>query len=151
MPAKPRYAAALLAAALVLPAAQATMYRWVDENGITVYSQTPPEGDSVRIEKQAGPSAAEQEAARTRLEDQIKASSEAAEAAQTTAREEAAKAEQEKRRGTNCEIARRNLQTLQDLGPRMLRTPEGEYIRPSEQDVAERTAKANAQIEEFCK
>jgi hypothetical protein len=147
----PRHLPALLAALLCCSIADGAMYRWVDENGVTVYSQTAPMGsDAVRIDRQAGPSQAEQEAARTRLQEQLEQAQDAEEAKKAAEAEAATKREEAEQRFTACEAARHNLETLRNLGPRMVRTPDGEYRRMSEEEVAAGIAQAQDQIQKSC-
>lgn len=147
----PRHLTALLAALLSCSAADGAMYRWVDENGVTVYSQTAPVGgNAVRIDRQAGPSEAEQEAARVRLQEQLEQAQDAEEAKKAAEAEAAAQREEAERRFTACEAARHNLETLRNLGPRMVRTPDGEYRRMSEDEVAAGIEQAQNQVEEYC-
>lgn len=68
----------------------AGMYRWVAENGVTVYSQTPPQyGEAVSIKKQTGPSAEETARARERLRGQVEQSFDAKEDAKQAQEKEA--------------------------------------------------------------
>lgn len=131
--------------------AEAGAYRWVDEHGVTVYSQTPrSSGESVQVKEPPGPSAEATEEARERLRQQIEQSFDAREAAKQRASEEAKQAEALAHRTANCTAARRNLETLENLGPRMLRMPDGEYVRLSEEEVETQKKQARKQIEAFC-
>jgi hypothetical protein len=147
----PRHLPALLAALLSCSTADGAMYRWVDENGVTVYSQTARVGgDAVRIDRQAGPTLAEQQAARAHLQEQLEQSQDAAEAKKAAEAEAAAKREEAEQRFTACEAARHNLETLRNLGPRMVRTSDGEYKRMTEDEVAAGIDEASRQIKEYC-
>jgi hypothetical protein len=135
-------------------AAQARVYRWVDEDGVTVYSQTPPPtGEATTVRTDAGPNAEETAAARERLRRQIEqdfdANQEARQLRQTKV-EEAAEAEQHRLEEGNCEAARHNLNALANLGARMVRTPDGEYTRLSENEVQRLMQQARDQIKELC-
>jgi hypothetical protein len=151
MPSLARTLSIGLVAGCLCGPALAGVYRWVDENGVTVYSQTaPPAGAAVRIDTQPGPSAGDQEAARERLKTQVEQSFDAEEEEKQAAEEAAKKAEEDARRAENCEAARANLDTLQNLGTRMVRTPDGRYLRLSEEEVAAKTEEAQRQIQEYC-
>jgi hypothetical protein len=128
------------------------MYRWVDEHGQTVYSQSPPpEGNAVRIKPRRGPSADEAKAAQERLQRQIESDFDARDERKRAVEERAKKNEAAKQRAEYCAAARKNLETLQDLGPRMVRMPDGEYKRLSENEVAAEIRKTEDEIAKHCK
>lgn len=141
---------AVLVGCLCAPSS-ARVYRWVDENGVTVYSQTPPpSGDWDGVKTQPAPTAADHEAARERLKTQIEESFDTEQDKKQAAEEQAKKAEKEAKRAESCKAARQNLETLQNLGTRMVRTPDGRYLRLSEEEVAAKIDEAQRQIEEYC-
>ncbi|MEA3277803.1 MAG: DUF4124 domain-containing protein [Pseudomonadota bacterium] len=130
----------------------AQMYRWVDENDVTVYSQTPPpSGAAVKLKPQAEPSPEETAAAREHLQRQIEQSADEREAREQKAQEKANQKEAAQKRAENCIAARRNLETLENLGRRMLRTADGQYLRPTEDQVEMYKRKAQDQIDDHCK
>lgn len=137
---------------VLLPAAVAAdVYRWVDENGVTVYSQWPaPSAESVRVETPAGPSEAAQAAAEARFQQQREQLQDAAEARSAAAEERAQAAALAQQRAENCAKARQNLETLQNLGPRMVRKPNGSYLRMTQDEVAAEMRTAREQIDEYC-
>lgn len=148
-----RLSVPLLAAGLLLASVGlAQPYRYVDENGETVYSQTPPPGgDAVRVPVLPGPPEAEIEAARTRLQQQLEAEVDA-EAAAAKAAEEAGKASAEADlRRKNCAAARQNLETVRNLGTRRLPGADGTLAPVSDEERARLTQQAEQQISEFCK
>ncbi|RDH90359.1 MAG: DUF4124 domain-containing protein [endosymbiont of Seepiophila jonesi] len=137
-------------------AAGAQTYRWVGEDGVTVYSQTPPPSgsDSAEVVKHRpapknGP--ADTEAAtkslnkmRQDLEDRRED------------RKLAKQAQDEQQQATaarlnNCEVGRSNLRNLTALGNRKLRTPDGEYLRLTEEERQTRMEQARKDIEDNCK
>jgi hypothetical protein len=141
---------ALVAICTCVPATPA-MYRWVDENGVTVYSQSPPPtGDVVKLKKQRPPNAEESAAAQKRLEQQSEKMSEIREERTNVADEQTSIENMERQRAENCEAARQNIETLQNLGRRMIRTPDGRVLRLSEDQVQTQIEKAQIQIDEFC-
>lgn len=152
--------AGVLCSLLLPPAAPAATYRWVDESGVTVYSQSrPPDVEAQRLgpgtqsaqhasstattTPSAAPAAPTAEALVKQYEEQRKQREEEAKAAQDKSKADAAK----KR---NCEAARQNLETLQNLGPRRLRHSDGTFERLSEEQTAERIDRAKAQIKTYC-
>jgi hypothetical protein len=142
---------ALLAVSAWLPVS-ADMYRWVDENGRTVYSQSPPpSGQAVKLKPAPSPPPEEVSAAQERLQRQIESASDAENNRKQGAEEQTKQADAAKRLADNCATARKNLETLENLGPRMVRMPDGEYRRLSEDEVAAEIGKTKAQIAEYCK
>jgi hypothetical protein len=138
----------------VCAAATPEMYRWVDENGVTVYSQSPPPfGDAVKIKKQRAPGADDAGATGEQRENrrrQAREESEARSEAEAGRAQQAKGAQDEPQRAANCAAARANLQTLQNLGRRMIRTPDGRVLRLSEDQVQTQIEKSQMQIEELC-
>ena len=129
------FVVALFAICVCAPATPA-MYRWVDENGVTVYSQAPPPyGDAVKLKKRRPPRIEDAAAARTRLESQREQAFDEGEARREAEAEQARKTDEELRRAANCAAAGANLETFQHLGPRRIRTPEGYRIAlPDQQE-----------------
>lgn len=129
----------------------AEMYRWVDRDGVTVYSQhPPPDAPAARIAPDAAPSEAETQRAIERVNrintEDFDRRDDAAREAEETAKQEQ---EQTARRG-NCDAARKNLETIDTLGARRVRTPDGEYRFLSDSERAEYRAQAETQIKENC-
>lgn len=131
--------------------ATAAMYRWVDENGVTVYSQSPgPNGESIGLKNQPAPRAEDAQAARERTRQQRERALDEGEARQETKTERSKKVGEEKLRAANCEAARNNLYSYQNLGRRMVRTADGRYLRLSEDEIGTQIEKARMQVNEFC-
>jgi len=142
----------LLALALATaPLASAQLYKYVDKDGKTVYSDQPPvAGDSkrLRLDTTPGPAAAapaksaldkdkELEKGRKEARDQTKKGADTAKAAQ--AAEE------------RCANARSNYAVF-DQGTRIMkRTPSGERVFLEENEIASEKAKARAEMDEACK
>jgi hypothetical protein len=140
----------LLLAVTAATLASAEVYRWVDEAGVTVYSQTPPEhGEADRINPQAAP-AREAERAKSELESIRKGVDD-----HLGARKEAGEArrEQEERarvRRANCETARANLASLEAAAGRLVRLPDGSYARLEEEDRQQRMDEARRVVADEC-
>lgn len=146
-----RAALALAACLIPTPAAVAEMYRWVDESGVTVYSQRPPpDAPATTIAPPPKPNPAETERAYDRLKDQVTRDFDAKEDQQKQAEAQAKRAEVQATRSNNCAIARKNLQTLEALGARRLLTSDGEYKRISDDERAKRIQTMQKAIEENC-
>lgn len=128
------------------------MYRWVDETGATVYSQQPPpQGAATQIRPDPAPSAQEAARARERVNTVIESDFDKRDEAARQAEEARKGAEEQAKRSANCKAARGNLETIQNLGARRLRTPDGEYRYLSDAERDKLAAEARTQIEENCK
>jgi hypothetical protein len=141
---------ALFSASAWLPV-QADMYRWVDEHGRTVYSQSPPpSGHAVKVKPAPPPPPEEVRAAeergRSAIERAFKAQEDRTPGGQDKTKQDAA-AEQ---RTKNCATARENLETLQNLGARPVRMPDGQSRHLSEQEKAAKIHEAQEQIAKYC-
>ncbi len=129
----------------------AEMYRWVDPDGVTVYSQhPPPDAPATPIRPDAAPSPTETQRAVDRVNaintEDFDRREDAARQAEETAKEQEVVAA----RRANCEIARKNLETIDTLGARRVRMPDGEYRFLSESEREEHRAQAQARIKESC-
>jgi hypothetical protein len=140
-----------IAAVLLASGVEAATYKWVDETGQTVYSQSPPpSGSATRIERQAAPDPAEGERLREGLRREIEQSYDAAaEREQRDAQRQKAEA-QRRTRAKNCEIARKNLAALGGLSRRQFNTPEGDYQTLTDDERQRRIREARDNIEKYC-
>jgi len=129
------------------------VYRWVDENGVTSYGETPPDGvDAVRTDVRF--SRTDPSALQARLDDR-RAVKDAVDTRKRQDREEADEAKQvnaenDKLRKENCQLAR-DRQRKYEQARRLYRMQEGggrEYLTDAELD-SER-AEANRQVNEWC-
>lgn len=140
-----------IVASLVALPATAEMYRWVDENGVTVYSQSPrPDGGGETIKVAPGPSAEEAAAGRERMERYLEQRQETRDALEQEAKEREETEAAAAQRKANCRAARGNLERYQTLGRRRIKTPEGEYVYLGEAEVAERIRRAESQVGKYC-
>jgi hypothetical protein len=139
-----------LATLLITFTAHAQIYKWVDENGQTHYSQQPPvTGEAQQIDvpppPPVDPEAAQQEV------DELIEQQEAAEQAEQEAREQAQQeAEQQAIREENCRIARQNLEQYQNNPGRRVVDEEGNVTRLREEDRQQKMQEFQQQIDEFC-
>lgn len=119
--------------------AQSAVYKWVDERGVSQYTQTPPVGrnyETVRMGS-GGQRTAEPEPA-------------AAPARQAAASTVSSAADQE--RQEYCDAARRNLETLQSDQAVMMAAEEGgERAELNEAQRAEQMQVAQRQVTLFCR
>ncbi len=141
-----------LATALLLflvSTAQGKSYRWVDEDGVTHYSQRPPvEQESVEIKPPPPPATPPDEAwkelnkKRLKLEDTREDRKGDAEQAKKDA-------EHKKKRAEACAAARKNL-AVYEGPPVRIETPDGEYLRLTEEQREARRQKAREQVKKYC-
>ena len=135
------------ALSLVCTSAMATqLYRWVDENGVTQFSQQPPAEDQYqRLQVKPAPelgTGSLAPAPDASAEEQTEATEPAA-APQPTPEQQAKLAEQ-------CDALRANLTTMQN-NPRLRRTLEdGTVERIGEDKRQAMIAKAQADLQEHC-
>lgn len=138
------------ALSLVCTSAMATqMYRWVDENGVTQFSQQPPAEDRYqRMQVKPAPelgtgSLAPDTDSPAGEQTESTESTKPAVAAQLTPEQQAKLAEQ-------CDALRANLTTMQN-NPRLRRTLEdGTVERIGEDERQAMIAKAQADLQEHC-
>ncbi len=140
---------ALLLGLFLLPA-EAAMFKWKDEHGVTQFGQYPPAG--VEAERLRAPPRPEgdPEAARQRLDERLQQEREQKDRAREEAQKSARDKEQEARRSRACEAARKDLKTLQRGGNRRVRLPDGTVTYLTAEQRQQRIDKAREQIEATC-
>ncbi len=139
--------ATLLALTLfVLGTAEARMYRWVDDNGMTVYSQSPPpSGEATEIKVNTSTAAADKKAP-TNSQPKPEAEPEKKAAGPTKAEIEASN----KIKADNCKAATNNLSLYENLGNKLVKTPDGLYKRLTEEERQQKIQESKDAIAEFC-
>lgn len=130
--------------------AQAAMYKWVDENGVTQYTQYPPPDRKVKVIVPPPRPAEDPQGAQKKLESLLQKQGEAGKAATTAKEEQAKTAEQTRLREQNCQAARANLERLTTGGHRRVIGDDGVAYYPPEEERQARIAEAQQQIAEFC-
>jgi hypothetical protein len=138
--------------ALAATPAQADVYKWVDSNNQTQYTQLPPpEGvESTRIGSTTAPTH-DPAGAGTGLQEHLKASEEQKQQQEKATNDAELKAEITRISRQNCVTARNNLEQLGRSGQIRYQTGEGEVLRLSEEDRKQRIEEAQGQVKEFCK
>ena len=129
---------------------QAAMYKWVDENGVTQYTQYPPPGREYQTVTPPPPPSEDPEGAQKRLEELLLKQDEAHKAKSEAAAQQQQAADAAKLREQHCQNARRNLEVLTTGGHRRIVGPDGIAYYPSEEERQERIIEAQERIEEFC-
>lgn len=140
----------LVVALLVAPAAFAQLYKYVDKDGKTVYTDQPPaNADSKQLRVQTGTStaAAPVKSALEKDKDLDKARKEANEKAKKG--EQAAKATQDAEQ--RCAAARSNYQLYESGGRITKRNAAGERVFLEEKEIEAERQKARNDMDEACK
>ena len=125
----------------------AKTYKWVDENGVTQYTATPPPtGDFKAIKPPAKP-AVDPAKAQSDLEKRLEAFTKRKDDANKAQKEADEKATNDANKKTDCKKARKNLTTIQTKV--IVRTADGSIL--TEKERADRTKRANDAIKKYCK
>lgn len=141
-----RLVLAVAVSALVQPAF-ATAYKWVDENGETHYSQSPPAAVKTEVIKPPAGSAASIPKASAGVTSKAPATNDSAQPTPDAK----AKAEDATVRAENCAIARKNLEVLKTAPRVTIKDQNGLYHRLSDEERKARSAEAQKRIDEFCR
>jgi hypothetical protein len=137
-------------AAFALPAAQAQLYKYVDKNGKTVYTdQPPPEGESKQIRVQPSSAPSDVPAAKTAVQrdkDADKGRKDVAKKAEKDAKE----AERQAKIQERCNYLKADLASYEG-GVRLKRTNEkGEQEFMTDEQIESAKARSRAAMEEAC-
>lgn len=141
----------LLIPLLISTGAQAgKFYKWVDEEGVTHYTETPPENSQSTVIKTQGKTPKNADHANSRLEATRKSLEEAID--KRKEKKEAGKLDVEnaKVKQKNCETAKNNLKILLEHGRIKEKGEDGEYKMLADEKRQERIQKARDRIKEFC-
>ncbi len=141
----------LLSVLLTTVPAQADIYRWVDENGHTTYSQTPPpDRNADKIRPPPAPSESPEQA-RMRLEEQLQRKDDYLEDRELAKDKRRKQQAEQDMRESNCATARKNHANLVAAARRLVKMPDGEYRRLTEEDRQKLLRKAQADINDNCR
>lgn len=135
---------------LFFTTASAETYRWVNEDGVVTFSQTPPpdaKAETVKIRSTPSSSADTSEDRLEKLRQRLADSEEDRELKKTKQKD---LAEDKARNKQNCNAARKNLAQLTALANRLYKVGD-EYLRLTEEDRQKRMQQARDQIKEHCK
>lgn len=139
-----------LAAALCFTTAHAEMYRWVDEDGVTHFSQAPPaSGTATRLSEPAADPVGNSDTVQ-RINQQWQQLQDRQEQRNEQKEQQQDEQQVQARREANCTAARNNLGVLQGPSNRLIRTPGEDYRRLTEEERQERIRKAEEIIERDC-
>jgi type IV secretory pathway VirB10-like protein len=129
----------------------ADVYKWVDENGQTHYSEKAPADQKAEMIKAPPPPATLPEDAQQKIDALITQQSEAKKAQQEQITKQKQDAEQKQILEDNCNLAKTNLQTYLDNPGRRVLKEDGTVVRPTEEDRQQKIQEAKQDINEFCK
>lgn len=119
------------------PAMAVKVYKWVDDNGVTNFSEHPPKNTkSEELRPNIGHS------------EPVNYETPAAAADQPVAETEAT--QQSLKDPERCEIATKNLETLQNFGRVRVRNEDGSFHYLSEEEQRERLESTRKSIDEAC-
>ena len=123
--------------------ADAAIYQWVDENGVTIYSQTPPKtGDARQITQKSRPT---DNTAKQKLHDMRQSIADRKEDRTEQKEKRTEEKKENERKRSNCKAATDNLATLTSLGHRRYG---GERL--TEEQRQEKITQAKKQMQENC-
>lgn len=130
-------------------------YKWVDENGVTHYTQTPPKQPGVSSQKirASGTTVNQEEAAKAKQRLQSSRSSFQTSAEQRAITEGLEEEEKEKalKMAKYCEDARKNLKVLNEHARIREKGKDGEYRVLSEEEKQAKVARNQKHVKEYCK
>ncbi len=133
----------------LLPATAKT-YRWVDENGVTIYSQAPPPSGDATIMKPPPKPAASPDEIMKGLKQRQATLDEARKKKTETGKIAETEADNAKRKKENCEISRKNLE-VSTRHPRVrMKQEDGSFKHLTDEERQSEIDKANKDIEKFC-
>lgn len=150
--------AAWVTAALVLPAVQGAVYKWVDADGKVHYSQSPPldrPAEKVKMPSQppadAAPKAQAPKTIGTEKEPDTATTKDQNQAAQKDKKEtKKEKREKEAQRQENCDQARRSLEGLESR-PRARKTePDGTLVYMTDEERQAAIEQSRQGVSDFC-
>lgn len=137
-----------------IPTISAEMYRWTDDQGNVVYSQSPPPDNRPvsTVAPPPAPSAEESEAARARLDKQIEQLNAENEEKLKAHEEQSRKAMEADENRKRCEVAKKNLETLTSRPPNTLYSIDGkEYKRFTTEEYEAQIKTYEEAIAKYCR
>ena len=141
-----RIAMAVAAAALVATAAQAQLYKYVDKDGRTVYSDQPPAGvDSKQVNTPSSSAGSKSFVERDKEMEKLRAKSRD-EAKKSDEKEKTAASQEER-----CKQANERLRALVDGGRIWKYDDKGERTVMDDQEIETERGKAQKLVDEACK
>ena len=131
-------------------AVQADAYKWIDDDGDVIYSQTPPVDKPYEKMGTPPPPSMNPEAAKKQVESLIEAQK-----ATDKAREEEQQKQQQEQLAAEalaeiCRVAKYNLQQYQNNPGRRMMDAQGNVTRPTEEERQQKISTLQQQVNQFC-
>ncbi len=133
----------------LLPA-MAKTYRWVDDNGVTIYSQTPPPTGNATIIKPPPSPATPPDEIMQNLKRRQAAIDESKKRKNETGEKGSAEARNVEIKQQNCDTSRKNLAEITRHPRVRMKMDDGGYKQLSDQERQAEIDKYNQDIEKFC-
>jgi hypothetical protein len=131
--------------------ATARLYKWVDENGVTQYTQTPPpKGDFSSVKPPPKP-AVDPQQAQSEMEKRLEAFQQRRDDSAKSKAEADKQAAERAEKTKKCEKARKNLTFLQTHARVRTTDKEGNATLLPEEKRQEKIKQANDAIKKYCK
>lgn len=148
-----RAVAALLAGLVLSAPAMAEMYRWVDDSGTVVYSQTlPPDGRATSTVAPPPPPSSSAGAEQQQLQAELKQAGAALKKQAEEERKQQDAAAKNAERKRNCDAARQNLDLILNRPPQTrFQMPNGEYRRFTDEEREAEIKKAREFVDKNCR
>ena len=145
--------AALMTTLVLSPVATAKMYRWVDDSGTVVYSETPPpDGRATSTVAPPPPPSSSAEAEREHLESVLKQADEARKKQQDEQEKQQQAAAKDADRKRSCDSARENLELVRNRPPQTrYQMPNGEFRRFTDEEREAELKKIREFIDKNCR
>lgn len=143
--------ATMLAAAPLCQGAE--VYKWVDEHGVTVYSQSPPPSGTAELSAPPPPPPpppGAPDAARETLQGELERLDKARETREKAAADEEKRQKEQADRQAACESARKYQADLESRPRVLLQEPDGSTRRLSDDELASMREEARKQVQELC-
>lgn len=134
-----------------LPPLAARTYRWVDENGITIYSQSPPPSGQATIIKPPPPAPSPPEESNKSFKERLDSLDKEKEKEGEAKKKEDIKAKNAEIMKHNCENARKNLESLEQHSRIRMKMDDGNYKQLTYEEREAEIEKAEQAIKKNCK
>lgn len=129
----------------------ADVYKWVDEEGQTHYSQQAPVGQKTELIKAPPPPASLPEDAQRKVDQLINEQNQARDERNRKVQEQQHEEAQQQQIEESCTRSKNNLQKYMDNPGRRILNSDGEAIRPTEEERQAKIKQLNIDIKEHCK
>jgi hypothetical protein len=146
-------AAAVGLSVLAAMPAPAAMYRWVDDTGAVVYSQSPPpDGRAASTVTPPPPPSSSADAERQQFEGRVKQADEARKKQQEGLKKQQEASAKDADRKRNCDAARQNLELILNRPPQTrFQMPNGEFRRFTDEEREAEIKKARDFADKNCR